>query len=167
MATLVDTGILLRAFDATFLDYRTIREALRKSLEDGERVVVTVQNMAEFWNVATRPLDKNGHGLSAERVKQRVAIIERLCEVVSEDSHSYAQWKRIVDELGVSGVSVHDARLVAVMLRLGLQKLLTLNPGDFRRYQSEGIEVLTPQSFWKRAGRTACHEYLSFPTRTR
>lgn len=151
MATLVDTGILLRAFDANYPDYRAIRRSLRKALDDGERLIVTVQNIAEFWNAATRPLENNGQGLSADRAKRRVAIIERVCEIVSEDSVSYVQWKRLVDEYGVSGVSVHDARLVAVMLRLSVNQILTLNERHFKRYIGEGITIATPQSFSGRA----------------
>jgi ribosome maturation factor RimP len=44
----------------------------------------------------------------------------------------------------VSGVKVHDARLVSVMLSSGLKRILTLNASDFRRYIGEGIEVATP-----------------------
>jgi hypothetical protein len=101
--------------------------------------------MAEFWNVATRPVKDNGQGLSADRVKRRIAVIERLCDVVAEDAVSYEHWKRLVESLGVSGVEVHDARLVSVMLRCGIKRILTLNDGDFQRYISEGIEVITPE----------------------
>ena len=107
----------------------------------------TVQNMAEFWNASTRPLDKNGQGLSAERVKRRIAIVERLCEVISEDNTSYAEWKLLVEELGVSGVAVHDARLVSAMLRMGIREILTPNERDFNRYTTKGISVLTPELF--------------------
>src|SRR6185312_13089553 len=95
---------------------------------------------------ATRPVKENGQGLSAERVKQRIAIIERLCNVVAEDAVSYEHWKRLVESLGVSGVKVHDARLVSVMLRSSIKRILTLNDGDFRRYVGEGIEVITPEA---------------------
>jgi predicted nucleic acid-binding protein len=147
MATLVDTCVLLRAFDANYPDYRDIRQALRRALDDKERLVVTVQNIAEFWNAATRPLENNGQGLSAERAKRRVGIIERICEVVSEDNVSYAEWKRLVEDYAVTGVSVHDARLVSVMLRLGIKQILTLNERHFKRYAGEGIAIAAPQSF--------------------
>jgi predicted nucleic acid-binding protein len=49
MGTLVDTSILLRAFDANSEHYRAIRRAFRKALEEKIRLVVTVQNLAEFW----------------------------------------------------------------------------------------------------------------------
>jgi predicted nucleic acid-binding protein len=142
--TLVDTGVLLRAFDANFSDYASIRRGFRKSLEHGSCLVVAVQNLAEFWNVATRPFDKNGHGLSIERVKRRLAIVEQLCKVVCEDNVSYEGWKRTVSELGVSGVAVHNARLVAVMLRFRINQIVTLNPKDFHRYAREGIRALEP-----------------------
>jgi predicted nucleic acid-binding protein len=145
MGTLIDTGVLLRAFDAGGQHYRPIRQALRKLLDEGEPLTVTVQNMAEFWNVATRPVKDNGQGLSADRVKRRIAVIERLCDVVAEDAVSYEHWKRLVESIGVSGVKVHDARLVSVMLRCGIKRILTLNDGDFQRYISEGIEVITPE----------------------
>ena len=147
MATLVDTCVLLRAFDANYPDYRAIRQVLRKALDDQEPLVVTVQNIAEFWNAATRPLENNGQGLSTERAKRRVGIVERVCKVVSEDHVSYAQWKRLVDDYSVTGLSVHDARLVSVMLRLDVKQILTLNERHFKRYAAEGIAIASPQSF--------------------
>jgi predicted nucleic acid-binding protein len=144
MGTLVDTSILLRAFDANSENYRSIRRAFRNALEENTSLVVTVQNLAEFWNVATRPLDKNGQGLSIERVKRRVEIIERFCEIVSEDAASYQHWKRIVEQYAVQGVKVHDARLVSVMIQSGLTSILTLNEADFERYKPEGIVATRP-----------------------
>jgi hypothetical protein len=63
-----------------------------------------------------------------------VAIIERLCEVLTETEHSYEHWKRLVTDHGVIGTSVHDARIAAVMIDRGIANLLTLNAADFRRY---------------------------------
>jgi predicted nucleic acid-binding protein len=86
MSTLIDTGVLLRAFDAGSSHCRPIRQALRKLLDDGEPLAVTVQNMAEFWNVATRPVEYDGQGLSVERAKRRISVIERFCEVITAGS---------------------------------------------------------------------------------
>lgn len=46
----------------------------------------------------------------------------------------YPHWRQLVMNLTVSGVQVHDARLVAFMLVHGVTHILTLNPGDFARY---------------------------------
>ena len=147
MGTLVDTGILLRAFDANFSQYRAIRQALRRALSQKAKLVVTVQNIAEFWNVSTRPLDKNGQGLSHAKVRRRIEMIERLCRPLSEDIVSYTEWKRLVEQYAVTGVQVHDARLVSVMLRVGVHEILTLNESDFERYRNENIAVTSPECF--------------------
>lgn len=142
MACLIDTGILLRAFDAASPEYRPIRQALRTLWGRQERLIVAVQNLAEFWNVSTRPIDKNGYGLSVERAAKRMTRIERFCDVVTEDDDSLDIWKGLLVTYSVSGVAVHDARLAAVMLSHGISTIVTLNAQDFRRYS--GISVLTP-----------------------
>jgi predicted nucleic acid-binding protein len=142
MACLIDTGVLLRAFDASFAEYRLIRHAIRTLWNRQEDLIVTVQNLAEFWNVSTRPVDKNGYGLSPERAVRRLTLIERICTVTTEDEHSYRLWKGLLTSYSLTGVSVHDARLVSVMLARGITSVLTLNERDFRRYG--GISILTP-----------------------
>ncbi len=142
MACLIDTGILLRAFDASSTEYRPIRDAFRELWSRQEQLVVALQNLAEFWNVSTRPVDKNGYGLSIERTNRRVSIIERICDVLTEDDRSYQIWKGLLTKHAVMGVAVHDARLVSVMVRHGVATLMTLNERDFQRYT--GITVLTP-----------------------
>jgi predicted nucleic acid-binding protein len=144
MACLLDTGVLLRAFDASYSGHRVIRSALRTLLANQNRVVVALQNLAEFWNVSTRPIDKNGYGLSVERANRRLQVIEQFCEVVTEDDDSYQIWKNLLNVYALTGVSVHDARLVSVMLAHGVTEVMTLNERDFRRYA--GISVLTPDS---------------------
>jgi predicted nucleic acid-binding protein len=144
MACLIDTGILLRAFDASSLEYRTIRQALRTLWARQERLVVALQNLAEFWSVSTRPIDKNGYGLSTERVGKRLTVVEKICDVVTEDDDSYHIWKGLVLAHSVTGVGVHDARLVSVMLSHGISTIVTLNVHDFRRYS--GISAVMPGS---------------------
>ncbi len=46
------------------------------------------------------------------------------------------------DARGVTGVKVHDARLVAAMKTYGIGRILTFNKDDFRRYPD--IEIITP-----------------------
>ncbi len=45
---------------------------------------------------------------------------------------------------GVSGVQVHDARLVAAMISHGATHILTFNTADFARYAPEGIMAVDP-----------------------
>jgi predicted nucleic acid-binding protein len=142
MALLIDTGVVLRAFDKSSSEYQTIRQALRTLWSRHDGLVVALQNLAEFWNVSTRPTDRNGYGLSTERTSKRLSIIEQLCDVLIEDAASLAIWKGLLVSYSVTGVAVHDARLVSVMLANNISTIVTLNAQDFRRYQ--GITALTP-----------------------
>jgi predicted nucleic acid-binding protein len=75
-----------------------------------------------------------------------VRFIESACQIVTEDTASYDRWRQLIARYKVNGVAVHDARLIAIMLAHRAQQLLTLNERDFRRYEPEGIIVVTPQS---------------------
>lgn len=44
----------------------------------------------------------------------------------------------------VSGVKVHDARLVALLLANSMERILTFNVSDFRRYKDLGISTIDP-----------------------
>jgi predicted nucleic acid-binding protein len=146
MPTLVDTGILLRGFARNDSQYNEIRQALRKLRYQGEELLTSFQNIAEFHNVSTRPTAaRGGYGLSNDVAQKRVAFIERACRVVTESPSSYGLWRDLLSRYGVNGVAVHDARLIAVMLDYGVRRMLTLNERDFRRYEPEGIRIATPQ----------------------
>jgi predicted nucleic acid-binding protein len=56
-------------------------------------------------------------------------------------------WKNLVYRYAVRGVQVHDACTVALMLTHSLSELVTLNKGDFTRYEPEGIKPVTPAEF--------------------
>jgi len=152
MAVLVDTCILIPAFNPQAREYAIVRQALRLLGDSGETLIVTPQNIAEFWNVSTRPLDSNGRGLAADQVGKMVNIICRVSRVEYETERSLTRWRELVERHGVQGVAVHDARLVAVMLARDVRQILTRNERDFLRYESEGISVLTPQAVVDKAG---------------
>ena len=146
MPVLVDTGILLRVFVKADPNCVPIRTALLQLRRQNQELIVTFQNVAEFFNVSTRPFSaRGGYGLPATTVQARVSFIERICVRVAEDDRSYQQWKRLTSKYNFAGVAVHDARLVAIMLTHGIKQVLTINDRDFRRYEPEGIGVLTPQ----------------------
>jgi predicted nucleic acid-binding protein len=73
-------------------------------------------------------------------------VLERLFPVVLETATTYPEWRRLVIAHGVSGVQVHDARLVALMLTGGLTRILTFDTADFARYTGEGIVAVDPGS---------------------
>jgi predicted nucleic acid-binding protein len=143
MLVVLDTGILLRVPERTDPQHLEIRSALRLLRGHGHTFATTAQNLAEFWNVCTRPTSaRGGLGLSIEETERRLRLLERNTTILTDTADVYTQWKQIVVNQSVRGVQVHDARLAALMTARGLTHLLTLNVADFRRYP--GIIALSP-----------------------
>ena len=144
MSYLLDTNILLRFLLLFDPHYAEIRRAIRLLKSRRERLCTTTQNIAEFWNVCTRPTTaRGGLGLTIEATKSRLQLLERAFIVLPESSAIYNEWKNLVEIHRVSGVQVHDARLVAAMKVHGVTNLITLNIKDFSRFS--GITVIEPQ----------------------
>jgi predicted nucleic acid-binding protein len=133
-AYLLDTNILLRIARRDDPDHAIVDGALARLAVGGSVLCYTHQNIAEFWNVATRPIDRNGFGLKIADVDVEVRAIEQGMVLLPDSEAIYHEWRRLVVTYAVSGVKVHDARLAAAMKIHRITHLLTLNPADFARY---------------------------------
>jgi predicted nucleic acid-binding protein len=140
MAYLADTNILLRSSEPAHPMYPQAVAAVEALLHRGEAVCIVAQNVIEFWSVATRPAERNGLGLTHVQADQEATRLETLLTLLPETPVIYTHWRRLVMAHAVSGVQVHDARLVAAMLTHGLTHVLTFNVDDFRRYS----DIITP-----------------------
>ena len=144
MSYLIDTNILLRSVDPNHTMNAEAISAVENLLAAGETVNIFPQNISEFWNVATRPLDKNGLGLTPAQANAEVDKLENLLKVVLDTPQIYKEWRKLGVDYAVSGVNVHDARLVAAMIVHGISHILTFNAKDFRRFEPI-ISVKTPR----------------------
>lgn len=146
MRHLLDTGILVRIPHRTDPLNPEIRDALRRLAGEGHTFVTTRQNIAEFWNVCTRPASaRGGFGLSSDDAAHRLRMLERFVEVVSEPDSAYGRWKSLVQKYRVQGRQVHDARIVSIMAAHRIKRIVTLNEADFFRY-APAIIALTPSA---------------------
>jgi predicted nucleic acid-binding protein len=145
MEVLADTGILLRLMQPSDPFHLQVERAVSSLHARGHEIVIATQNVAEFWNVCTRPISaRGGFGLNLAETERRLTILEAVFAVLSEPATTYRIWRSLVVTLGIQGKQVHDARLVALMLANGITHILTLNSSDFTRYS--GITVLDPTS---------------------
>jgi predicted nucleic acid-binding protein len=133
MRVLVDTNILLRSAQPNHPLCSQATRAVSRLIRQEDAVFFCPQNIAEFWNVATRPATVNGLGLSHEEVLQEVGSVERLLTMLPDIPAIYVAWKEIVRDHKVQGVKVYDARLVATMTVYAVQSILTFNVADFKR----------------------------------
>ena len=140
---LADPNCLLRWAQPHHPLYGVARAAVVELLRRGHRVFITPQNMIEFWNVATRPLSRNGFGLTPAQADRELTRVEAFFPLAPDTPAVYPAWRQLVAAVGVSGVQVHDARLAAVMLVHGLSHILTFNTVDLTRYP--GITPVHPQ----------------------
>jgi predicted nucleic acid-binding protein len=150
-AHLIDSNILLRISRRDDPDHLIVDAALARLASEGTLLYYTHQNIAEFWNVATRPADRNGFGLTPADADREVIVIEKGMVLLPDREDIYHEWRRLVVTHAVSGVQVHDARLAAAMRVHGVARILTLNPGDFARFP--GIVAVHPASLVHRESR--------------
>lgn len=148
-AYLLDTNILLRLSLSGGPYDEVVVSAVGRLAAEEATLFYTLQNAAEFWNVCTRPRERNGLGLTHRATDRRLQLIEEQFLFLPETETTYARWRRIVMECGVSGVQVHDARLAAAMNVNNVSHLLTLNVQDFERFT--GITPVHPNDIQPRA----------------
>jgi predicted nucleic acid-binding protein len=102
----------------------------------------TSQNLGEFWNAMTRPANRNGYGLSPEEADIRAKEVEAGFRLLPDSPAVHKEWRRLLVDYRVSGVQVHDARLVPSMRVHGVKRILTFNTKDFARFDE--IEAVHP-----------------------
>src|SRR5258708_23697821 len=81
---LVDSNVLLRWIKADDRDYPLGVSAIEIALQNDAVLCCTSQNVGEFWNTCTRPLERNGYGLSPREPYRRDSIVERKVRLPSE-----------------------------------------------------------------------------------
>jgi predicted nucleic acid-binding protein len=141
MRILVDTNILLRAVQRQKAGQAAIK-AIKTLHRQGHTLCLAPQNIVEFWNVCTRPIDVNGLGLSVAGTERYVRRLRRMFTVVPDSLQSFESWLELVAKQEVIGASVHDARLAGLMKVNDIEGILTFNVSDFARY--EGISAIDP-----------------------
>ncbi|BAZ28166.1 hypothetical protein NIES4074_05970 [Cylindrospermum sp. NIES-4074] len=144
MKYLVDTNILLRLIQKNSPMHLDTQRAIFTLKKQGEFLYIFPQNIIEFWAVATRPIDKNGLGLSITQAEEETEKIKKIFILKIDTPAIFAEWEFLVIKYQVMGKQVHDARLVAAMLAHNITHLLTFNIDDFKRFSE--IIVVEPRS---------------------
>jgi predicted nucleic acid-binding protein len=141
-ACLLDSNILLRISKNDDPQHPVIVGALKALVGQRVRLCYTSQTLGEFWNASTRPLDKNGFGLTVAETDRLARVIERDFEFLPDSREVHDRWRSLLVAHNVQGVQVHDARLAASMYVHSVGQILTINVRDFRRF--DGLRVMHP-----------------------
>ncbi|MTJ46428.1 type II toxin-antitoxin system VapC family toxin [Dolichospermum sp. UHCC 0259] len=144
MKYLVDTNILLRLVQKNSPMHLDTQRAIVTLKKQGEFLCIIPQNIIEFWAVATRPLDKNGLGLSITQAEEESEKLKKIFILELDTPQIFTEWESLVIKYQVMGKKVHDARLAAAMVAHNITHLLTFNVEDFKRFSD--IVVVDPRS---------------------
>lgn len=139
---LIDTNVLIRWVQPQDPQFSTARDCIQHLANFAAVPCYTSQNLGEFWNVLTRPRTQNGYGLSPAQAEIRAKEIEARFLLLPDSIAVHQKWRQLLVAYDISGVQVHDARLVGAMLVHGVKTILTFNAKDFARY--DNIEALHP-----------------------
>jgi predicted nucleic acid-binding protein len=142
MLILVDTNVLLRLVEQNHPHHATAMEATAAVRRKGYRAVIVPQIIYEFWVVTTRPVDVNGLGMSAAEAQFELEELTPSFRLLRDERAIFEIWQQLVLDYDVKGKQVHDARLVAAMLRHNITQLLTFDSADFARYPK--INIVEP-----------------------
>lgn len=138
---LADTNIALLILQPDHPMAGAAARAIKAAIAQGHRLVITPQNLIEAWAVATRPADKNGLGFSPQHADAAMDHLLSLFSLLPDTEEIFPAWRNIVRQYGVTGKSVHDARLVAAMQVHGQTSILTFDTG-FSRYRN--LTIVNP-----------------------
>lgn len=142
---LVDANVLIRYLEKSDARHKAAVNSIEGLTAQGHTLHITAQNISEFWAVASRPANVNGFGWDLARCNAAVSLLLVSFDFLPDTAAIFDEWRRLVTAFGVSGVQVHDARLVAVMKAHDIGSILTFNAKHFRRFEAgENIEVVDP-----------------------
>ena len=144
MKYLVDTNILLRLVQKNSPMHCDTQRAILTLKKQGNFLCIIPQNIIEFWAVATRPLDKNGLGLSITQAEEESEKLKKIFILELDTPQIFTEWESLVIKYQVMGKQVHDARLAAAMVAHNITHLLTFNVDDVKRFSD--IVVVDPCS---------------------
>lgn len=139
----VDTNLLIRSVEPASPSHAVAVRAITVLQGQGDILCIMPQNAREFWNVATRPVSKNGLGLSLVEADATLRQIEADFLLLEDGLPVYREWRRLVFQHQVSGVQVHNCYLAAAMNVHGITDILTFNGADFVRYGVNPIDPAT------------------------
>src|SRR5438270_7889023 len=105
MPTLLDTNLPLRTVEPAHPMCAPALNAMAILRRRGERLCVVPQNLIEFWSVCTRPVERNGLGMTAAQAAVELARLETLYIVLPDTPAIYPEWRHLVVTHAVTGVN--------------------------------------------------------------
>lgn len=143
---LLDTNILVYSRDEASPFFASTVKALKNIIINGAQPCIHRQVLREYVSVTTKPSPR-GLGSNIGRALQDVEEFEAFYLVLPEPDGAWSSWKQLLREHGVTGLRIHDAYIVAVMMVYGISSILTFNIEVFADFPA--IKPVTPEAWHK------------------
>lgn len=104
--------------------------------EEDAELWISRQIIREFLVQVTHP-NTFSPALPLSQVMTQLEVMQSLFRVADETQVVTEQLAGLIRVFSTRGKQIHDANVVATMLAYEINTLLTLNIGDFRRYDNQ------------------------------
>ncbi len=94
---LLDSNILLRISKGDDPSHPVIAKAIRELIRQGITLCYNSQTLTDFWNVSTRPIDKNGFGLSVADTARLAAsmLVHGVTQILTNNGRDFQRFNDI------------------------------------------------------------------------
>ena len=134
----LDTNVLVYAHVAALPDHGVVRQFLLRQLgKRGQTLVLTPSVLYEFVHVVTDPRRFDPPVVMGEALAlARLYLGRSNVDCVATDAEALADALALVERHGLGRKRLGDTLLAATLLRHGVTRLATCNPGDFEPFSS-------------------------------
>ncbi len=138
---MIDTNVLVYSTISSGPWHREARQKLITLVNAGTELCLTPQVVREYLVVLTRG-DIFEKRFTAEDALGELEAILPAFALLDETEETVHCLRNLIQRYQVRGKTIHDANIAATMLVHGVTRLMTYNPGDFRRFQEITIEPI-------------------------
>jgi len=139
----IDTNILVYAADADDAFNARVKEAFKDILEKYEPWI-SRQILREYAVVVSRKeyLEKP---IEPSEIVQDIIKWERIFNVIDETQDITDNLMKLITKYNLKGKRIHDANIVASMMRHEISLLFTFNVKDFQAFEEIRLIGIPPQ----------------------
>lgn len=132
MRVLFDTSVLIAGFITTHPKHNFALPWLQRAHAKKIEYLVSSHSIAECYSVLTRlPISPKISSVVARNLIRE--NIEKLAEIINLTSTDYLTILKQMTELDLTGGIIYDAIILKAAKKGNADKLLTINPNDFKR----------------------------------
>ena len=129
----IDTNILIYIIDEDSPFHEESKESFSK-IEKNSQLWISRQIIREYSVITTRT-DLIAKPLNSKELIDDIIIFENLFTIADDTYNTTKSLLELINKYNISGKKIHDANIVATMIENNIEKLLTKNNNDFKRYE--------------------------------